>query len=106
MTLDFKHYIRNWPGKNRSDLTYLLAQPHVFPILVDALAAPFMHEDITHVVAVDAGGFPLGGGIAYRLKAGSVLIRKGGRVDWEVESATCTDFSGTEKQLEIARDAV
>jgi adenine/guanine phosphoribosyltransferase-like PRPP-binding protein len=38
---------------------------------------PFLHECITHVATVDAGGFPLGGGIAYRLKAGAVLIRKG-----------------------------
>jgi adenine phosphoribosyltransferase len=103
---DYKQYIRNWPGNPRSDLTHLLAQPHVFPALVEDLAAPFAHAGITRVATVDAGGFPLGGGIAYRLGAGLVLIRKGGRVDWEVEAVTCIDFSGTEKQLEIARDAV
>jgi adenine phosphoribosyltransferase len=48
----------------------------------------------------------LGGGIAHQLKAGVVLIRKGGRIDWNVESATCIDFSGKEKRLEIARDAL
>jgi adenine phosphoribosyltransferase len=78
----------------------------VFPTLIDDLAAPFVGDGITHVATVDAGGFPLGGGIAYRLGAGLVLIRKGGRVDWQVEAITCVDFSGTEKQLEIARDAV
>jgi adenine phosphoribosyltransferase len=65
-----------------------------------------LHERITHVATVDAGGFPLGGGIAYRLKAGVVLIRKGGRLDWDVVAATCIDFSGTEKHLELASDAV
>ena len=104
--MDFKSYIRNWPGNPRSDLTHLLAQPHVFSALVEALALPFLDENITHVATVDAGGFPLGGGIAYRLKAGVVLIRKGRRVDWGSVSATCIDFSGKEKQLEITSDAV
>lgn len=104
--MDFKSYIRNWTGNPRSDLTHLLAQPHVFSALVEDLALPFLHESITHVATVDAGGFPLGGGVAYRLKAGVVLIRKGGHVDWEAVSATCIDFSGKEKQLEITSDAV
>jgi adenine phosphoribosyltransferase len=106
MSLDYKSYIRNWPGNPRSDLTHLLAQPQVFPTLIEDLTLPFLHEHITHVATVDAGGFPLGGGIAYRLKAGVVLIRKGGRVDWDVVAATCIDFSGTKKQLEITSDAV
>jgi adenine phosphoribosyltransferase len=106
MSLDFKEYIRNWPGNPRSDLTHLLAQPHMFPALIEELAAPFADEGITHVATVDAGGFPLGGGVACRLNAGVVLIRKGGRVDWEVEAATCIDFSGREKELEVARDAL
>lgn len=106
MSEDFKSYIRNWPGNPRSDLTHLLAQPHLFPVLIEELASPFLEDGITHVATVDAGGFPLGGGIAFRLRAGAVLIRKGGRVDWEAEKITCVDFSGKEKQLEIARDAV
>jgi adenine phosphoribosyltransferase len=104
--LDYKSYIRNWPGNRRSDLTHLLAQPHVFPALIEDLAAPFLHDDITRVATVDAGGFALGGGVAHRLHAGVVLIRKAGRVDWAVESVTCIDFSGTEKGLEIASDAL
>lgn len=106
MSLDFKRYIRNWPGNPRSDLTHLLAQPHVFPSLIEELAAPFVADGITHVATVDAGGFPLGGGIALHLRTGLVLIRKGGRVDWEVETITCIDFSGNEKRLEISRDAL
>jgi adenine phosphoribosyltransferase len=97
MSLDFKHYIRNWPGNPRSDLTHLLAQPHVFPALIEELASPFESERITHVATVDAGGFPLGGGIAFRLKAGVVMIRKCGHVGWEVASTSCIDFSGKEK---------
>lgn len=103
---DFKSYIRNWPGNSYSDLTHLLSQPQVFPALIEALAAPFAHDGVTRVAAVDAGGFALGGGVAHRLGAGLVLIRKAGKVAWEVESAACVDWSGTEKALEIARDAL
>jgi adenine phosphoribosyltransferase len=105
MSDNYTRYIRNRPGNPRSDLTHLLAQPHLFPRLVDDLAAPFVNAGITRVAAVDAGGFPLGGAIAYRLGSGAVLIRKGGRIDWETEAVACVDFSGTEKQLQIARDA-
>ncbi len=104
--IDFKSYIRNWPGNRRSDLTHILAQPQVFAVLVEELAAPFLHDDITHVATIDAGGFALAGGVAYRLKAGVVLIRKAGRIDWAVESTRCIDFSGKEKSLEIGSDVV
>jgi adenine phosphoribosyltransferase len=103
--LDYKRYIRNWPGNPRSDLTHLLAQSDVFPALIADLAAPFAHDNITRVATVDAGGFALGG-VAYYLNVGVVLIRKAGRIDWGSESITCIDFSGTEKGLEIANDAV
>lgn len=106
MKSDFKSYIRNWPDNPRSDLTHLLSQPQAFPALIDALAEPFLGDGVTHVATVDAGGFPLGGAIAYCLNAGAVLIRKKGRVDWDVESVTGVDYTGTEKTLEICKDAL
>jgi adenine phosphoribosyltransferase len=102
---DFKSYIRNWPGNRYSDLTHLLAQPPVFPALAEALASPFAGEGVTKVAAVESGGLALGGGVAHRLGAGLVLIRKAGKIAWEVEMATCRDWSGAEKKLEMARDA-
>ena len=106
MIPDFKRYIRNWPGNQRSDLAHLQAQRRLFPVLIEELAAPFFLDGITKVAAVDAGGLGLGGGLAYRLNAGLVLIRKAGRIDWAVESASCIDYTGTEKTLEITRDAL
>jgi adenine phosphoribosyltransferase len=106
VTTDYKRYIRNWPGNRRSDLTHLLAQPHLFPVLVEELAAPFLQHRITRVATIDAGGFALAGGVAHHLGAGVVLIRKAGRIDWGRESITCIDFSGTVKGFEIANDAV
>ncbi|MBV7332314.1 adenine phosphoribosyltransferase [Chloroflexi bacterium TSY] len=106
ITPGYNEYIRNWPGNARSDLTHLLSQPDVFARLIEDLASPFIDEKITHVATVDAGGFPLGGGIAHRLRAGLVMIRKGGRIDWSSETIVCVDFSGLEKQLEITSDAV
>lgn len=104
--MDYKQYIRNWPDTPRSDLTHILAQRDVFTALIEELAAPFVGLGVTHVASVDAGGFALGGGVAHRLHAGVVLIRKAGKIDWGVGSVTCVDFSGTEKVLEIANDAV
>ena len=96
--LDYQSYIRNWPGNSYSDLTHLLSQPQVFPALVEAMASPFADAGITRVAAVDAGGFAVGGGVAQRLQAGLVLIRKAGRIAWAVETATCTDWSGAESR--------
>ncbi len=85
---------------------HLLAQPRVFPALIEELASPFLHAEITRAATVEAGGLPLGGGIAYRLNAGLVFMRKGSRIDWEVEGAVYVDLSGSEKKLQIARHAV
>jgi adenine phosphoribosyltransferase len=104
--IDFTRYIRNWPGVSRSDLTHILAQPHVFPALIEALASPFISDGVTKVATIDALGFALGGGVAHRLDAGLVAIRKAGAIAWDTESIRCVDYSGTEKTLEIARDAV
>jgi adenine phosphoribosyltransferase len=103
---DFRSYIRNWPGNKRSDLTHLLAQPEVFPALVEALSAPFRDRDITKVVTVEAGGAPLGGALAFHLCAGLVFIRKAGNIPWEVETVAGVDYSGREKRLEMTRDAL
>jgi adenine phosphoribosyltransferase len=103
---DLKPYIRNWLGNKRSDLTHLLAQPHLFPSVVRDLAAPFRDSGVTRVATIDAGGFALGGGVAFALGVGVVLIRKAGRIDWAYETIACTDFSGAEKVLTVASDAV
>jgi adenine phosphoribosyltransferase len=104
--MSFRRYVRNWPGVARSDLTHLLAQPALFPAIVEALAGPYLDQAISHVATVDAGGFPLGGAVAYRLGAGCVLIRKGGNITWETRRAGAVDFSGQEKELEITADAL
>jgi adenine phosphoribosyltransferase len=103
--IDFHSYIRGRSDRNRYDLTHLLAQPQLFAPLVEQLAQPFLHMSITKVAALDAFGFALGGGVAHRLSAGLILVRKGGKVAWSVESASFTDYSGLEKTLEIASDA-
>ena len=106
LTMEFRSLIREMAGKNRCDLTLLLARPAAFTALVEALAEPFRDAGITKVAPLDALGFPLGGAVAQLLGAGLVLIRKENKTAWQVESAAVTDYSGQEKRLEIAVDAL
>ena len=103
---DYSAYVRTLPGKNRCDLSPLLASPEVLARALEDLAAPFRNEGITKVAALDALGFALGGGVAHLLDAGLVLVRKGGKVAWHAKSTTFTDYSREEKCFEIAEDAV
>ena len=105
MTTNFHSYIRGQPEKNRYDLTHMLAQPNAFAPLIEALAQPFLDANITKVASLDAFGFGLGGGVAYRLQTGLLLVRKAGKVAWSVESTSFSDYSGTHKTFEIASDA-
>ena len=93
-------------GKNRYDLTPLLADARIFGEVVRGLAAPFGEARVTKVAALDALGFAFGGGVAQLLGAGLVLVRKGGKVAWEVEAVSFNDYSGERKSLEVAVDAV
>lgn len=93
-------------GKNRCDLTQLLREPSVFSSLINDMAEPFHSRGISSVVALDAMGFGLGGAVAHLLKAGLVLARKKGRSAWTAESVKFSDYSATEKSLEIVTDAL
>lgn len=104
--MNFRSYMRHKAGMNRYDLTHLMAQPDAFNAMVAAMAVPFATLGITKVAGLDAMGFGLAGGVAHRLGAGLALVRKGGRIAWEVETVSFTDYTGTSQTLEIAIDAV
>jgi adenine phosphoribosyltransferase len=68
------------PGILFYDITTLLSDPAGFRDTVDAMAAPYMGEDIDHVVGIESRGFILGGAIASILGSGFVPIRKPGKL--------------------------
>jgi adenine phosphoribosyltransferase len=102
--MELRPYIRESAGKNRCDLSSLLADARAFRTLVEQLAAPFAAERVTHVAGIDAMGFILGGAVAVELGAGFVPLRKPGKAAWEVRSVQFSDYSGIPKSLELVVD--
>ena len=68
------------PGILFKDVTPVLADPHLFGRVVNALAAPFRGRHISKVVGVEARGFLLGAPIALALHAGFAPARKPGKL--------------------------
>src|SRR4029453_12459006 len=80
------------------DITTLLSDPAGFRDTVDAIAAPYMGEDIDQVVGIESRGFILGGAVANALGCGFVPIRKPGKLP-----STCLREN---YQLEYGTDAL
>ena len=68
------------PGILFYDITTLLCDAQGFRDTVDALAAPYMGEDIDQVIGIESRGFILGAAVANTLGCGFVPIRKPGKL--------------------------
>lgn len=99
-------YIRNEPGRGRSDLTLLLGDGSAFCEAINRMADPFRNTGITKVAAIDSIGFLFGAGVALELGVGLVILRKGGKSAWKIRSVNYTDYSKEEKTLEIVERSV
>jgi adenine phosphoribosyltransferase len=86
------------------DVTPLLADADLFRRATAALAAPFVGDRITHVVAIEARGFIFAGPVAQQLGVGLIPVRKAGKLPWHTERAEYALEYGT-GVLEIHRDA-
>lgn len=93
------------PGIVFRDLTPLLDDPEAFRFTVDALADHFADRRVDAVVGVEARGFILAAPVAYRLSAGFVPVRKGGKLPWRTEFAEYALEYGVDR-LELHADAV
>ena len=87
------------------DITPALAAPHALGFICDELARPFQDQGVTKILAIESRGFFFGTGIAERLGAGLVPVRKAGKLPWETESESYALEYG-EAVLEIHRDAI
>ncbi|RYG74571.1 adenine phosphoribosyltransferase [bacterium] len=99
-------YIRDEPGRGRSDLTLLLGDASAFREAIRRMADPFRDQGVTKVATIDSIGFLFGASVALELGVGIVLLRKGGKSAWRIRSASYTDYSREEKTLEIVERAV
>lgn len=93
------------PGILFKDITPLLADGELFGAACDAMAEPFLDEDVTHVVAVESRGFILGAPIAHMIGAGFVPVRKRGKLPHTTHRAEYALEYGSD-ELEIHADAL
>ena len=84
------------PGVTFRDVTPLLADARGFARCIDALAEPWLAQDVQAVCGIEARGFIFGAALAQKLGAGFVPLRKPGKLPPPVLSI---DY-----QLEYGRD--
>ena len=68
------------PGVLFRDITPLLGDPVAFKDAIAAMTSPFEESRVDAVAAIESRGFLLGGGVAERLHAGLVPLRKPGKL--------------------------
>ncbi len=93
------------PGILFKDVTPVLADPHLFGRVVNAMAAPFHGRHITKVVGVEARGFLLGAPIALALHAGFAPARKPGKLPYKTVTERYALEYGSDG-LQLHEDAV
>jgi adenine phosphoribosyltransferase len=82
---DLERAIRNVPdfpkpGIQFKDITPVLADPHLFAGAINLLADQFKPGSVDAVVGIDARGFIFAAGVALKLNAGFVPVRKKGKL--------------------------
>ena len=97
------------PGVVFKDITPVLADPHEFGTVVEALADAGRDDAgrpvVDHVVGMEARGFILAAPVALSLGAGFVPVRKSGKLPRETLSESYALEYG-EATLEVHRDAL
>ena len=109
--MKYEYYDRyvNKNTEGRYDVTPIFNKPEVFSNLLDDLIEPFSNMEFDKIAGPDALGFILGGALAFKLCKGFVPVRKGGKlpgVKGTVVSTSFTDYSNTQKTLEISITAI
>jgi adenine phosphoribosyltransferase len=87
------------------DITPVLLDASLFRDATEAMAAPFVGDAISHVVAIESRGFILGAPVAQLLGAGFVPFRKPGKLPHLVERIEYALEYGVDA-LECHRDAL
>jgi adenine phosphoribosyltransferase len=106
---DLKRRIRDIPdfpkpGIVFRDITPLLADGQAFRQAINYIGERYQDKKIDVVVGVEARGFIMGAALAYKLRAGNILIRKLGKLPYKTHRTTYALEYGTDT-LEIHQDA-
>lgn len=108
--MNIESYIRTMidfpkPGIVFRDFTPLLANGPAFRALIDQLKQRYEDKAIDVVVGIEARGFVLASALAYALGAGTVLIRKAGKLPHKTHAQEYELEYGS-SVLEISCDAL
>lgn len=106
----FKNKIRSiydWPKKGIifRDITPVLQDTKLFKALINELAKPYSKEKIDLVVGIDARGFLLASGLAYKLNSGVAIVRKKGKLPYRTVRKKYT-LEYAANVLEMHKDAI
>jgi adenine phosphoribosyltransferase len=86
------------PGIVFRDITPLLGNGPLFAKTIDVLAERYRDQKIDMVLGIESRGFIVGAALAYKLGAGFCVVRKPGKLPYELEYGT--------DSLEIHIDAI
>jgi adenine phosphoribosyltransferase len=86
------------------DITPLLANPSAFKATIDTLKDRYKDKGITQVVGIEARGFIFASALAYALGAGTVLVRKPGKLPYKTFKQSYSLEYGTDA-VEVHQDA-
>ena len=99
--------VKNWPKKGVifRDITPVLQDKKLFKTLINELAKPYLKSKIDIVVGIDARGFLLASGVAYKLGTGLALVRKKGKLPYKTVSKKYV-LEYASNTLEMHKDAI
>ena len=87
------------------DITPVLSDPKLFRGVVDAFVARWRGERIDKIVGIESRGFLFAAPLAYAMGTGLTIVRKPGKLPWEViREAYALEYG--EATLELHIDAV
>jgi len=105
-----KAHIRNIPdfpkpGIQFKDITPLVKNPAILRLAVHQLIHPFLGEEITAVVGMEARGFIFGSLAAWEMGVGFIPLRKPGKLPYDIQSISY-DLEYGSASLEVHSDAL
>jgi adenine phosphoribosyltransferase len=105
-----KAYIRNIPdfpkpGIQFKDITPLVKNPMMLRLAVHQLIHPFLGEEITAIVGMEARGFIFGSLAAWEMGISFVPLRKPGKLPYDIQSISY-DLEYGSASLEVHTDAL
>jgi len=105
-----KAHIRNIPdfpkpGIQFKDITPLVKNPMMLRLAVNQLIHPFLGEEITAIVGMEARGFIFGSLAAWEMGISFVPLRKPGKLPYDIQSVSY-DLEYGSASLEVHTDAL